>query len=90
MRAAPTPMADPQLEFHWLLDPGFLIHGFLLQDLRRTMLTGLISWVVRLPGDRIGWALAETSADVHHVGDAVAGAFGESVGVGQIQGPLGA
>ena len=29
------PMADPQLEFHWLPDPGFLIQGFLIHGPRR-------------------------------------------------------
>ena len=36
MRAVAIPMADPQLEFHWLPDPRFLIQGFLIQGLRRT------------------------------------------------------
>ena len=31
MMAAAGPMADPQLEFHWIPDPGFLIQGFLIQ-----------------------------------------------------------
>ena len=35
MRAAAIPRADPQLEFHWLPDPGFLIQGFLIQCLHR-------------------------------------------------------
>ena len=35
MRAVAVPMADPQLEFHWIPDPGFLIQGFLIQCLHR-------------------------------------------------------
>ena len=33
-RAMAIPMADPQLEFHWLPEPGFLIQGFLIQGFR--------------------------------------------------------
>ena len=40
MRAAATPVADPQLEFRWLLDPGFLMQGFLIQGLRRMACRG--------------------------------------------------
>ena len=36
MRAVAVPMADPQLELHWIPDPGFLIQGFLVQCLRRS------------------------------------------------------
>ena len=35
MMAVAIPMADPQLEFRWLPDPGFLIRGFLIQGFRR-------------------------------------------------------
>ena len=35
MRAVAVPMADPQLDFHWIPDPGFLIQGFLIQCRRR-------------------------------------------------------
>ena len=35
MRAVAVPMADPQLEFHWIPDPGFLIQDFLIQCLHR-------------------------------------------------------
>ena len=35
MRVAAIPMADSQLEFHWLPDPGFLIQGFLIQGPHR-------------------------------------------------------
>ena len=38
MRAAAVPVADPQLEFHWLPDRGFLIQGFLIQCLHRSFL----------------------------------------------------
>ena len=31
MRAVAVPMADPQLEIHWLPDAEFLILGFLIQ-----------------------------------------------------------
>ena len=37
MRAVAAPMADPQLEFHWIPDPGFLIQGFLIQCLHRSL-----------------------------------------------------
>ena len=37
MRAVAIPVADPQLEVHWLPDPGFLIQGFLIQGLRRRL-----------------------------------------------------
>ena len=30
------PSFDPELEFRWLPDPGFLIEGFLIQCLRRS------------------------------------------------------
>ena len=35
MRVVAIPMADPQLELHWVPDPGILIQGFLIQCLRR-------------------------------------------------------
>ena len=35
MRAAATPMADPQLEYQRRPDLGFLIQGFLIQGRRR-------------------------------------------------------
>ena len=35
MRVVAIPMADPQLELHWVPDPGILIQGFLMQCLRR-------------------------------------------------------
>ena len=43
MGAVVIPMADPQLEFHWLPDPGFLIQGFLIQGLRRSCWLGVAS-----------------------------------------------
>ena len=35
MMAVAVPMGDPQLEFHWISDPGFLIQDFLIQCLHR-------------------------------------------------------
>ena len=42
MRAVAVPMADPQLEFHWTPDPGFLIQGFLIQCPHRRSLRSTI------------------------------------------------
>ena len=40
MRAVAVPTADPRLEFHWIPDPGFLIQGFLIQCLHRSIAKG--------------------------------------------------
>ena len=65
MRAVAIPMADRQLEFHWLPDPGFPIQGFLIQGPRR--IRALLIATARFPSRfRSGRTLGQAQGAIFH------------------------